>query len=80
MEALTGSLATSAMPAGYSQWTMILFVVLMVRSAIWKWIGLWKAGTKKQMTWFIVMFILNTVGILPIVYLAFFQKKEKTAK
>lgn len=80
METLTGSLATSAMPAAYSQWTMILLVVLMIRSTVWKGIALWKAGTKKQMTRFIFMFILNTAGILPIIYLAFFQKKEKKTK
>jgi len=27
------------------------------------------------MGWFIAIFIFNTVGILPIIYLAFFQKK-----
>jgi len=50
---------------------------LIIWSAIWKGIGLWKAGRNNQLAWFVVLFILNTAGILPIVYIVFFQKKRK---
>ncbi|MCX6823763.1 MAG: DUF5652 family protein [candidate division SR1 bacterium] len=57
--------------------TIILLGVLMVREMVWKAIALWKAGTKKQLARFVCLFIFNTAGILPIIYLAFFQKKGK---
>jgi len=55
----------------------ILLTPLIIWSAIWKGIGMWKAGRNNQLAWFIVMFILNTAGILPIIYIVFFQKKKK---
>ncbi len=79
MEMLTGSLATSSVPT-ITQGTIILLGLLMIRDMIRKGIGLWKSGSKKQLARFICIFIFNTLGILPIIYLAFFQKKEKKAK
>ena len=54
----------------------IVFYSLIFWEAIWKGIGLWKCGRNKQLTWFIAIFILNTVGILPIIYLLFFRKDK----
>ena len=59
---------------------MALLLLLIIREMVWKGIALWKAGTKKQMAWFVCMFIFNTAGILPILYLAFRQEKEKKGK
>lgn len=56
---------------------LALLIILMIREMIWKGIALWKSGTKKQLPRFICMFIFNTAGILPIIYLIFFQKKGK---
>ena len=43
----------------------------------WKGVALWRAGRNAHMVWFIVMFIFNTLGILPIIYIfAFSRKKE----
>jgi len=53
-----------------------LIMLLMVWDMVWKGIALWKAGTQKQLTRFVFIFLLNTLGILPIIYLIFFQKKE----
>lgn len=73
---MTPELATSTAPV-ITQGMMIGLGILMVRDMIWKGIGLRKAGTKKQLARFICIFIFNTLGILPIIYLAFFQKKGK---
>ncbi|HUT22183.1 MAG TPA: DUF5652 family protein [Candidatus Bipolaricaulota bacterium] len=58
--------------------TSMLFwlIPLAIWSAVWKAIALWKSGRNNQLAWFVVMIILNTAGILPIVYLLFFQKKR----
>ncbi|MDP3882730.1 MAG: DUF5652 family protein [Candidatus Staskawiczbacteria bacterium] len=55
---------------------MALFIVLGVWALVWKGIALWKAGRNNQLTWFVFIMILNTVGILPIIYLFFFSKKK----
>ena len=55
---------------------MGVILVLMVWEAIWKGIALWKAGRNNQLVWFIFILVLNTAGILPIIYIAFFQKKK----
>lgn len=60
--------------------TLVLIRILIIWSILWKGIALWKAGSKKQLARFVCLFIFNTVGILPIIYLAFFQKKEENKK
>jgi hypothetical protein len=54
---------------------IIGFIVLIIWSIIWKGIALWRCGRNNQLPWFVVILIFNTAGILPIVYLAFFQKR-----
>jgi hypothetical protein len=56
---------------------LILFAIVGIREMVRKGIALWKAGIKKQKAWFVCIFIFNTAGILPILYLAFRQKKGK---
>lgn len=53
------------------------FLLLIVWSAVWKGIALWKCGRNNQLIWFVVLFIINTAGILEIIYLVWFQKKKK---
>ena len=55
-------------------WWLLLLVIW---AAIWKFIALWKSARNNQRGWFIAMAILNTAGILPIVYIVWFQKKRK---
>lgn len=45
-----------------------LLVVLSIWESIWKAIALYRAGGNKDLVWFIEIFIFNTVGILPIIY------------
>lgn len=45
----------------------------------WKGVALWKSARHKQLVWFIALFVVNTLAILEILYLAFFQKKAKPA-
>ncbi|MFA7298090.1 MAG: DUF5652 family protein [Candidatus Absconditabacterales bacterium] len=69
--------AATNLPPMFTQGTIVLLGLVMLRDIIRKGIALWKSGTKKQLTRFICIFIFNTLGILPIIYLAFFQKKGK---
>jgi len=57
--------------------TAAMLAILAVWSLIWKGIALWKAGKNSDKVWFIVLLVVNTVGILEIVYTFYFSKKAK---
>lgn len=40
---------------------------------ILKGVSLWHAGKNKQKGWFVALLIINSVGLLPIIYLLFFK-------
>ncbi len=52
------------------------FLVLTTWDLVWKGVALWKAARGNQRYWFVALIIVNSVGILPIIYLLFFQKKK----
>ncbi len=54
-----------------------LLVPLIFWSLIWKGVGLWSAAKNKQKWWFFFLFVFNTAGILPIIYLIWFRKKKE---
>jgi hypothetical protein len=55
----------------------IIFILLMVWTMIWKGLSLWRAGRKNDMVWFVVLFLVSTVGILDIVYFYHISKRER---
>ena len=56
--------------------TMILGVVLIaIWTLIWKGFALWNSARNEQKGWFIAILILNTMGLLPIIYLIWFKPK-----
>ena len=60
---------------------MVVFIaIISIWELIWKGIALWKCGRNNQLVWFIFILILNTAGILPIIYIIFFQKKTRVEK
>ena len=54
-----------------------LLVVLAIWEIIWKGFALWKAAQNKEKGWFIAILILNTAGILPIIYLLMQKNHNK---
>ncbi|MCX6718485.1 MAG: DUF5652 family protein [Candidatus Staskawiczbacteria bacterium] len=54
-----------------------LILILVLWTAIWKGIALWKAARNGSKPWFIVLLVVNTLGILEIIYIFFFSKKKK---
>ncbi len=55
-------------------------LVVSVWSLVWKGFALWRAGRNSQRNWFIAMLILNTAGILEIVYIFYFSKPKQSAE
>ncbi|AKG03549.1 hypothetical protein AAV35_001285 [Salimicrobium jeotgali] len=54
---------------------LLLFVIIW--SIIWKGIALWHAARNRQLPWFLSLLIVNTVGLVEIIYLIFFRKDRK---
>jgi|GEM_PF-1078956 len=54
----------------------------LIWETIWKGLALWKSSKNDHRYWFIAILLLNTIGILPIVYLLinkyYFNKKGET--
>jgi len=55
----------------------VLFFAILAWTLYWKGMALWKAARTGSQKWFIAMLILNTVGILEILYLYVFSRKKK---
>lgn len=53
-----------------------LIVVLMVWSLVWKGLALYRAGYNRSPVWFVVLLLVNTLGILEILYLFIWGRKE----
>lgn len=51
-----------------NNWTVVIAVVV-IWELCWKGAALWKASQNNQHVWFVLLFVLNTAGILPIIYL-----------
>lgn len=57
-------------------WFVTVIVLLAIWDAVWKTIAMWKSARHNQLAWYICLVIFNTAGILPILYILFFQKTE----
>jgi len=58
-----------------------LLAILIVWIFVWKLIALWKSARAHHVAWFIVLGLVNTLGILEILYIFIFHKigiKEKS--
>ena len=58
------------------QMPWFLVTAILIWSMIWKGLALWKAGRNNQLVWFVAMFLINSVGILPIIYIVWFQRNK----
>lgn len=56
---------------GISLWLLIIILIWIV---IWKAIALWKAARKGSWLWFVILLLVNTLGILEILYIFLFSK------
>jgi hypothetical protein len=47
----------------------LALIILIAWSIVWKGLALWRAASRHEKIWFIVFLLVNTVGILEIIYL-----------
>lgn len=64
------------MNVSLTSWQIALIVGLALWEVIWKGIALWRAAGRHQPYWFTTMLVINTAGVLPILYLFFTRDKH----
>jgi hypothetical protein len=57
-----------------------LLFPLMLWGIFWKGWSLWKAAHAESKIWFVVLLLVNTIGILDILYIFVFSKMKKSSK
>ena len=67
------------MPENLVTWLMNPFILypLLLWSIAWKGIALWNSARGNKLGWFVTLLIINTLGLLEIVYMLFFRAKSQ---
>jgi hypothetical protein len=55
---------------------ILAIILLIIWTFVWKALALWKSARKGDVAWFIVMSLVNTLGILEILYIYIFSEKS----
>ncbi|KKT01095.1 MAG: hypothetical protein UV76_C0002G0008 [Candidatus Nomurabacteria bacterium GW2011_GWA2_43_15] len=55
---------------------MGIFILILLWALFWKGCALWVASKNNQKGWFWIILVLNTVGILEIIYIFAVMKKK----
>lgn len=53
---------------------------LIILDLVLKAFGLWRAARNDHKYWFIALLIINSAGIVPLLYIVFFSKWDKIEK
>ena len=51
-------------------------IILILWELVWKLIAMWKSAKNNHLVWFICIGIINSIGILPIVYILTHRKRS----
>jgi len=55
----------------------ILLLAIVFFDLIFRGVALWRSARKSQKVWFLFLLIVNSAGILPIIYLLFNRKRKE---
>lgn len=58
----------------------LAFAVLIAWVITWKGFALWKAGRNNSPIWFIILLLVNTLGLLEIIYIFAVKNKENDSE
>jgi len=58
---------------------LLIIIALVVWTIPWKGFALWKSARRGDAAWFMFLLIVNTAGILEILYLFFFSNTRKVS-
>jgi len=54
-----------------------ILIGIMIWTMVWKGLALWQSAKEGKKTWFVVLFLINSLGILEIIYLFKFSNFRK---
>ena len=72
----TSMMGFTSMPPEFQ----FLFFVMTIWTLAWKGVALWKAAKNNDKYWYIALLVINTVGILEIIYIFIFADKKGKSK
>jgi hypothetical protein len=55
---------------------LVIIILVAIWDGVWKLIAMWKSARNHELAWYVCLAMFNTAGILPILYILFFQKTE----
>ncbi len=55
-------------------------LALLAWSLVWKGMALWRSARNNQRNWFVMLLVVNTLGLLEIFYLFLWDKVKKLFK
>lgn len=58
-------------------WQISLILLAALWEIVWKGIALWRAALNGHKGWFVAMLVINSVGLLPLIYLSFVKPDTK---
>lgn len=61
-------------------WFILIIVAIVLIELALKGVALWRSSQNKNKVWFIALFLFNTMGILPIIYLLTHKKEKEEVK
>ncbi len=56
-------------------WFLPLVICFVVWELVWKLLALWRAARNNNKFWFVAIALINSAGILPILYLLFHKDR-----
>ncbi len=60
----------------YYIYFVALIIALAIWDGIWKLFAMWRACKRDSVLWFVLIALLNTMGILPTLYLIFTREEN----
>lgn len=73
-------MASSPFAFGLMSALFPIFIIAMLWTIVLKGFALWYAARHEQKEWFIALLLINTLGILEIVYLVWFRPSSPHAR
>lgn len=55
----------------------VLMLIGAAWTIAWKGIALWRSARRDDFWWFVALLIINTLGILEIIYIVFFSERPR---
>jgi len=77
-QAYNDAIAAISVQTGISLAIILLLIsIVSLWSLAWKGLALWKAARKNSAIWFVILLVVNTIGILEILYIFIFSKMNE---